>query len=336
MVASLEQQLAASVELLEKRNKQMSNLAVVPSQYMALTVAAPLQFTEEQEAMIRATYSTGATKEEFAVLMEVAKARRLNPLLRQVHFVKRYDSKAKREVWAVQVSIDGLRAIAERTRLYDGQDEPEYEYTKDGLVKLARVRVYKKGIPRPFVGVARWEEYVQKTREGAPTKFWSDMPFTMLAKCAEALAIRKAFPEDSSGLYVPEEMAQADSDRPQLPRINPHGEDHDPNTGELYETSDPPELMGSLVTAQTKLDNGDWRGARKIIGAKGGPRTEFSGPFSDAKNAGKLTADYSRALGRLWGQLDRRIAKHETQELTDAMNEPEPREPGDDSEPEEP
>ena len=77
--------------------------------------------------MIRDTYANGATDSEFAVLMEVAKVRKLNPLLRQVHFVKRWDNQRKRDVWAVQIGIDGLRAVAQRTGEYDGQDEPEFE-----------------------------------------------------------------------------------------------------------------------------------------------------------------------------------------------------------------
>lgn len=182
--------------------------------------AAPLVFTEEQRRMIRDSFANGASDAEFAVLMEIAKARRLNPLLRQVHFVSRWDSQKGREVWATQVSIDGLRAVAERTGLYSGQDEPEFEEGPDGSPKLCRVKVYRKDWPRPAVGVAYWSEYVQTRKDKAtgrqiPTSFWQRMPHTMLAKCAESLALRKAFPEDTSGLYTPEEMGQAENDRPE-------------------------------------------------------------------------------------------------------------------------
>ena len=53
--------------------------------------AGTLEFTSEQRAMIRDTFANGASDGEFAVLMEVARARRLNPLLKQVHFFQRYD-----------------------------------------------------------------------------------------------------------------------------------------------------------------------------------------------------------------------------------------------------
>lgn len=164
--------------------------------------------SESQKAMIRNTYAPGASESEFDVLWEIAKARKLNPILKQIYFVKRW-TQGRGEVWAPQVSIDGMRAMAERTGKYDGQDEPEF-VEENGAVVKCTVRVYRKDWTRPAVGVAYFKEYVQKTKEGKPTKFWNDMPHTMLAKCAESLALRKAFPEDMGGLYTAEEMSQAD------------------------------------------------------------------------------------------------------------------------------
>lgn len=177
-------------------------------------------FTDEQRQMIRDTYANGASDAEFAVLMEIARARRLNPLLRQIHFVSRWDNEKRRPVWTAQVSIDGLRAIAERTGKYHGQDEPEYIDDANGALRLCKVRVYRNDWTRPAVGIAYWEEYVQTTKDGGPTRMWARMPHVMLAKVAEALALRKAFPEDMSGLYAPEEMAQAsrDEEPEQLPQ----------------------------------------------------------------------------------------------------------------------
>lgn len=193
-------------------------------------------FSAEQRQMIRDTYANGASDTEFAVLIEIAKARRLNPFLRQIHFVKRYNKQLKREVWSAQASIDGLRACAERSRLYDGQDEPEYEYDDNNKLVSAKVSVYRKDWSRPAVGIAYYSEYVQTTSEGGPNQFWREKPRIMLAKCAEALALRKAFPEDMGGLYCPEEMG-ADA-APQLPQISPHGEVIDGASYEPVETAD--------------------------------------------------------------------------------------------------
>lgn len=181
------------------------------AEIIARTSTTPLTFTEDQSQMIRDAYANGATDGEFAVLMEIAKARRLNPLLKQVHFVKRWDKDKARMVWATQVSIDGLRAIAERTGIYAGQDEPEFIEGPSGVPTVCKVRVYRKDWTRPAVGVAYFGEYVQTTKDGKVTSFWQRMPHTMLAKCAESLALRKAFPEDTSGLYTPEEMGQAEN-----------------------------------------------------------------------------------------------------------------------------
>ena len=178
-----------------------------------------LTFSAEQRQILRDTFANGATEQEFAVLMEVATQRGLNPFKREIFFVERWDSGKSRMVWQPQVSIDGLRLIAQRTGLYDGQDEPEFVENPDGSIKLCKVRVHRKDWARPAVGVAYWDEYVQTTRDKAtgktrPNSMWSKMPHTMLAKCSEALALRKAFPAATAGLYTPEEMGQADNERP--------------------------------------------------------------------------------------------------------------------------
>lgn len=295
-------------------------LAVVQGQELAKEPAGGLQFTEQQEEMIRANFSTGATKSEFEVLMAIAKARKLNPLLKQVYFVKRKDKKLNKDVWSVQVSIDGLRAIAERTGAYDGQDEPEFEYNDAKEIILARVKVYKKGVSRPFVGVARWDEYVQKSYEGNPTKFWADMPYTMLGKCAEALAIRKAFPEDSGGLYVAEEMMQAETTptERQLPRVTPHDHEGDSALGD-------PELALNLLT---RLDEGvkaqlatcdSYEKAlalRAFLGSKGGPFSEWQLAYKAANDS--LNGEQRKELGKVWQHCDRQVAKLEKELATSA------------------
>jgi phage recombination protein Bet len=183
---------------------------------------SPLDFTNEQRKMILQSFLNGASEAEAAVLMELARVRRLNPITKQIHFVKRYDSQKRADVWAAQVGIDGFRAIAERTGLYDGQDEAEFEYEgKDGkLLKLCRVRVYRKDWSRPVVGVAHFSEYVQRTKDGGITHMWANKPHVMLAKCAEALAFRKGFPEDTAGIYAPEELGEEEREINPLPQAN--------------------------------------------------------------------------------------------------------------------
>jgi phage recombination protein Bet len=165
-----------------------------------------LEFTLDQRKMIRDSFLSGASEPEAAMLMELARVRKLNPITRQIHFVKRWDSNKNCEVWSAQVGIDGFRSIAERTGRYDGQDEPEFEYDAKGAMKLCRVKVYRKDWSRPSVGLAHFSEYAQYKKDKSLTSMWATKPHVMLAKCAEALAFRKAFPEDMSGLCSSEEM----------------------------------------------------------------------------------------------------------------------------------
>ncbi len=153
----------------------------------------------------------------------------LDPVARQIIPVYRNDTK-RGPVMSIQVSIDGMRVIAARTGLYAGQDDPVFHYWNegpDGKMRLtteepfdeeenpcpaiATVTVYRlvpgTGIRFPFTASARWDEYVQRwSSTGKPMNLWASHPHVMLAKCAEAQALRKAFPQDLSGLYVEEEM----------------------------------------------------------------------------------------------------------------------------------
>lgn len=262
-----------------------------------------LTFTPEQESMIRDTFANGASAQEFAVLIEVARARGLNPLLRQIHFVERWDSNKKRMVWSCQVSIDGLRAIAQRTGAYDGQDEPEYAYDDKGHLVSAKQKVYRKDWSRPVVGVAYFAEYVQRTKEGKPTRFWATMPHVMLAKCAEALAFRKAFPEDTSGLYTPEEMGQSTNDAPRLPRITP---EDDPIEGHAYD--DLPEWAERLTEIEEYVDaNGDIAELRDMLGSKARPNVGITAELQ----AANISPSYRSALGKTWQRINRKLAKRE-------------------------
>ena len=190
--------------------------AIPPSNVIAMTPTSPF-FTEAQEQMVLKTFLGGATKEEAVVLLETVRRRRLDPFSRQVYFVKRYDYQKREEVWAIQTSIDGLRSIADRTGHYEGQTKPEWcgedgawvdVWLKKEPPAAARVGVHKSGFREPAYGIARLETYRQTKKDGSPTAFWIKMPDLMLAKCAEALALRKAFPEDTGGLYIAEEMGQ--------------------------------------------------------------------------------------------------------------------------------
>lgn len=209
----------------------------------SLAVRADQAFwTDEQRAVLaQMGADSDVTNAELAAFLHVCQRRRLDPFTRQIYLIGRWDKREQRKVFNIQTSIDGFRLIARRAADASGIDY-EYEdtlyYAPDGTVHTAwlwesppaavKVVVVRNG--RRYDAVARYAAYVQTNKDGNPTGQWRTMPDTMTAKCAEALALRKAFPEDLGGLYTSDEMGQADNPerviqgqamRAESPRLSP-------------------------------------------------------------------------------------------------------------------
>lgn len=182
-------------------------------------------FTPQQEAALRHLGAENATAGDLAVFFHQAQRTGLDPFARQVYLVGRdtWDARSRTSVtkYTIQTGIDGFRLVARRAA--DAAREPfGYEDTlwadaggrwhdvwlSDAPPAAAKVTVVRNG--QRFPAIALFREYAGTKKDGSLTKMWAEKGALMIAKCAEALALRKAFPQDLSGLYTADEMSKAD------------------------------------------------------------------------------------------------------------------------------
>ena len=222
-----------------------------------------------------------ATVEAF---LQHCRRTQLDPIARQIYAI------CRKGRWGIQISIDGARLIAERSGKYAGQTP--VEWTGDGQTwtqvwldrqppAAARVGVHRSDFREPLYAVANFQAYAA----GGP--MWDKMPALMIGKCAEMLALRKAFPQDLSGLYSTEEMDQAGEPQ-QAAQVQPATQ---PEQQPASAVPDGDGVIDAEVVGEAEDTTALWIEAVNAAES----RAQLMAVFEDAKSKGAHTDPQIRA-----------------------------------------
>lgn len=176
-----------------------------PKQWLALA------YQPAEIEMLRRFICSGGKEQasdgELMFYVSFCRANGLDPLRKQCYLL--ITNKGPQ----IAMGIDGLRGQAAGTGEYAGQELPVFQETKEeGLQCVSTVYRFVQGQKCAFYGIA----WMKESRGTTPN--WSQRPKTMLAKCAEAQALRKAFPKECGPYFTPEELEERDVTPTEAPR----------------------------------------------------------------------------------------------------------------------
>lgn len=207
----------------------------------SLVIAAEqTTFTDEQTKALEHIGVQDASNGDLRVFFHVCQRTGLDPFARQIYMIGRKSGERQPDgSWVdvvkqtIQTGIDGFRLIGRRAADQRGEsisvEAPEWAHPDGswrpvwsrewGHPVAARVTIRRGG--EPFTATALFDEYAQTKRNGDLTQMWSQRPAGQIAKCAEALAWRMAFPQDLSGIYTDDETAHASNPQPVAEQVAP-------------------------------------------------------------------------------------------------------------------
>jgi len=193
-------------------------------------------WSPQQVAALRQLGVDAAADGDLSVFFHVCNRTGLDPFARQIYMIGRNSKNMRTNQWetkyTIQTGIDGFRLIArrasDRARTTLGYEDTVWcgddgqwtdVWLSDKPPRAAKLAVIRDG--QRYPAVALMSEYMGTDKQGNPTRMWQTKGALMLAKCAEALALRKAFPQDLSGLYTADEMQQSNNETPQQQQVAP-------------------------------------------------------------------------------------------------------------------
>jgi phage recombination protein Bet len=244
-------------------------------------------------ALVKNTVGLGLTDMEFKWGMYVSQRLNLDPLRKQVHFIKRRKRKKDSQDWeeflTIQVSIDGARAIANRTRCYAPSERlPQFNYREDEkthkpVLFSATVWVKKftaiDGSWHEYGATVVFDEFVPLERDGNSWKIssmWEKMPHNQLEKCAEFKALKRGFPEELGELNIEEEFQRLDAEAARAG--NGGGESAQVPTSQSRKERE----RGALRTSREENRGHDREG---YVEGQGAPRADAVKPAASKKDA---------------------------------------------------
>jgi phage recombination protein Bet len=192
-------------------------------------------FTGKQRAALAVLGIKDASNADLAVFMHYCQRTELDPFSRQIYYIKRRERVGNDWVdkWTIQVGIDGYRVLRDRvaartrctvefedTTWYDDDGAEHAVWLSPEPPAACRVVLLKHqdGKTLRYAAVLRTAAYMAM-KDGKPVSQWKTQADHMIEKCCEAFSTRRAFPNDFSGLYIPEEMTGGGEAAPEVRRV---------------------------------------------------------------------------------------------------------------------
>jgi len=193
-----------TAQLATRNNQEIEKITEFP--------VAKSKWSRDQIDLVKRTICKGASDDQMMLFEYVCTRTGLDPFMKQIYGIIRQtnnkETNKKEPTMTIQTSIDGLRLIADRTSKYLPGRDSTFTYDKDGRIFSATsyLKKWSRGEWHEISATAIFSEYKPN---GYVNDFWNSKPHIMLAKCAEALVLRKAFPAEMSGVYAKEELDQS-------------------------------------------------------------------------------------------------------------------------------